>query len=101
MIIDQSNRKVFVITHQIPKSLSSLHLNTSFKTFRVTHIMKYRGFEERISERASLPDSIQAQEFNIDPVNMSELNCFTIMSRKSICSSFVIEMIIFRIKLLL
>lgn len=35
--------------------------------------MKYCGFEEGISERASLPDNIQAQEFNIDPVNMSKL----------------------------
>lgn len=35
--------------------------------------MKYCGFEERISERASLPDNIQVLEFNIDPVNMSEL----------------------------
>lgn len=73
MIIAQSNRKIFIITDQIPKSPSSLHLNASFKTFRVTHIMKYCGFEERISERASLPDNIQVLEFNIDPVNMSEL----------------------------
>lgn len=54
MIIDQSNRKVFITTDQIPRSLSSSHLNASFKTFRVIHIMEYCGFEERISERASL-----------------------------------------------
>lgn len=101
MIMDQSNRKVFIITDKFQNPSPSLHLNASFKTFRATHIMKYCGFEERISERASLPDSIQAQEFNIDPVNMSELNCFTIMSRKSICSSFVTGMIIFRTKILM
>lgn len=52
MIFDQSNRKVFIITDQIAKSLSCLHLNASFQTFSVTHIMKYDGFEERISERS-------------------------------------------------
>lgn len=52
MVIDQSDRKVFVITDQIPESLSALHLNASFQTFSVTHIVKYRCFEERISERA-------------------------------------------------
>lgn len=85
---------------QIPKSLS-LRLNASFQTFSVTHTRKYCGFEERISERASLTDSIQAQEFNIDPVNTSVLNCFTVVSRNSICSSFVVGMIILRIKILL
>lgn len=101
MIIDQSNKKVLAITAQIPKSLSSSHLNASLQTFSVTYIVKYRGFEARISERASFTDSIQAQEFNIDPVNTSVLNCFAVMSRNSICSSFVVGMIIFRIKILL
>lgn len=100
MIIDQSNRKVFITTDQIPRSLSSSHLNASFKTFRVRHIWNIvvlrKGFL-----RGPHSDSIQAQEFNIDTVNMSELNCFTIMGRKSICSSFVIGMIIFRIKILM
>jgi len=101
VIINQSNRKVFIISDQIPKSLSSLHLNASFQTFRVTRIVKYRGCEERISERAWLTDSVQAQQFSIDPVNMSVLNCLTIMSRNYICSSFVVGMITFRIKMLL